>query len=102
MIGLLKAHAFVGSDHWQLPTHERNAVIYEENKDNDPEQVRADYKSVYAEMMDLMTQLTDDDLNDPARFPGMPSEWQPWQVFADNTHKHYRAHLPNVKTFLER
>ena len=99
MIGLLKARAFVGSDYWQLPTDERNAIIYEENKENDPVQVWSDYKSVYAEMMGLMDQLTDDDLNDPARFPGMPPEWQPWLIFAGNTHEHYRAHLPNVKAF---
>jgi len=41
MVGLVKAHALVGSDLWNLPTDERNAAIYKEVRDLPLEQVLA-------------------------------------------------------------
>ena len=33
--------------------------------------------------------VPDKDLMDPARFSGMPADWEPWQVIASNTYEHY-------------
>jgi uncharacterized protein (TIGR03083 family) len=98
--GVLRARAFVGSDLWRMPTLERNEIIYGQYKDRDPDEVLADYQAVHAELMENLEPLDDDDLNEPSHFPGMPSDWQPWQIIADNTYKHYDGHTPHAKAFL--
>lgn len=95
MVNLFKAHAFTGSPYWELPLDERNAVLFEENKDLPLEQVLRESREVFPELMRQLESLTDEDLNDPARFPGMPADWQSWQVIAGNTYEHYEAHLPS-------
>jgi hypothetical protein len=45
MVGLVEAHALVGSELWNLPTDERNAAIYEEIRDQSLEQVLAESTS---------------------------------------------------------
>jgi hypothetical protein len=99
MVNLLKAREFTGADYWDLPTDERNQRIYEERKEIDIELVVEEYAAVYDELIQQLELLTDDHLNDPANFPGMPSDWQPWQVIASNTYKHYEGHIPHAETF---
>lgn len=98
--GMLKAHAFVGSDLWRLPTNERNDVIYGKFKNRDLDAVLADYHAVHIELMENLEPLDDDDLNEPSHFPGMPPDWRPWQIVADNTYKHYDDHTPHALAFL--
>jgi hypothetical protein len=99
---VLKARAFVGSDLWRLPLHERNDVIYNKYKDRDLDEVVADYQAVHEQLMENLEPLTEEDLNEPSHFPGMPPDWRPWQIIADNTYKHYDGHTPHAKAFLEK
>jgi uncharacterized damage-inducible protein DinB len=99
MIGLIEAHALVGSDLWDLPLDERNAAIYAENRDRALEEVRQEADQVYAQLLDQLSTLTEEDLHDPARFPDMPSDWQPWKLIAGNTYEHYDDHLPQALAF---
>ncbi len=94
MIEMIRAHALVGSGLWHLPLHERNDAIYQANRDRALGDVRREAAAVYAELVKELETLSDEDLVDPGRFPGMPAEWLPWDVIAGNTYEHYLDHLP--------
>lgn len=96
MVNMLRAHTFAGSSLWDLPLDARNAAIHEETKGLSLQQALDQSAPVYAELIGLIETLTDEDLNNPQRFPGMPLEWQPWQVIASNTYEHYEQHLPDL------
>jgi hypothetical protein len=101
MIRLLETHVFAGSSLWELPLDERNAAIFAQIKDLRLEQVLAQSTMISLDLINALETTTDDDLNDPARFPGMPLEWKPWQVIASNSNEHYEDHLQQVKAWLQ-
>ena len=100
MVGLIKAHALVGSDLWNLPTDERNAVIYDEVKDLPLEQVLKESDEVYAQLLEVLPSLGDDDLVNPEGFPNMPPDWQPGNIIAQNTFEHYQQHIPDAQRWI--
>lgn len=101
MVGLIKAHALVGSELWNLPTDERNAAIYEEVRQQPLEQVLEESTQVYQELIAVLPSLTDQDLTKPESFPGMPPDWQPWMIIAQNTYEHYQDHIIDVQRWME-
>ena len=101
MVGLISAHALVGSELWNLPTDERNAAIYEEVKDQPVEQVLAESEQVHQQLLDALPSLSDQDLTDPSGFPNMPPDWQPGMLIAQNTYEHYQDHIQDVERWLE-
>ena len=100
MVRLLQARALVGSSLWELPLQERNAAIFNENKDANLEQLLGESQRVFAELTSELDALADDDLDDPARFPGMPLDWKPWRVIASNTYEHYDDHASQAEAWL--
>jgi uncharacterized protein (TIGR03083 family) len=100
MVGMLRAHALVGSELWNLAPAERNAAIFEENRDRPLDDVLKEAPQVFQQLVELVQALDERDLIDPSRFPGMPAEWQPWKIMADNTFDHYRAHAPDIRAWL--
>jgi hypothetical protein len=99
MIGLIEAHALVGSKLWNLPLDQRNAAIYEQNRQRSLEDVQQEGMQVYAQLIEQLLTLSEDDLHDPVRFPGMPPDWQPWKLIAENTYEHYEDHTQQAQTF---
>jgi hypothetical protein len=102
MVGMLQARALIGSDLWQLPPDQRNARIFDENRERSLHDVLAEAQQVHQQFLEGMEALAEDDLVDPHRFPGMPEDWQPWKVLAGNSNEHYRDHSRDVSTWLER
>jgi hypothetical protein len=100
MVGMINAHALEGSDLWNLITDERNAIIHEENRDKSLAEVLDESKQVYLLLMDLLPTMSDDDLTNPENFTGMPPDWQPWTIIADNTYEHYQHHIADIKRWL--
>ena len=100
MVGLIKAHALVGSELWNLPTDDRNAAIYEEVRDQPLSQVLEESTQYYAQLIEVLPSLSDEDLVEPSGFPGMPPDWQPWVVIAQNTYEHYEQHIPDVQRWI--
>ena len=100
MIDVLQARALRGSDLWQLEREERNAAIYEANRDRPLDEVLAEAAQAYRDLEALVEMLDDDDLNDPARFANMPDEWEPWRVIASNCYGHYQQHIPDIRAWL--
>ena len=97
MMALIQAHALVGSELWNLPTDERNAAIYSEVKDLPLEQVLEDSLEVDKQLIEVLPTLSDQDLVNPKDFPGMPPDWMPGVIIAQNTFEHYEQHIPDVQ-----
>lgn len=89
-----------GAELWRLSNDERNRVIYDMYRDQPLSQVLAEARQVYEELVRLLERLDDTDLNDPARFKDMPTDWIPWQVIAGCTFRHYPDHISDVKRWL--
>jgi hypothetical protein len=102
MVNLLEAHALVGSDLWDLPLEQRNAAIYAVNRDRPLRDVLAEAVLVSQDLLRLLPTLSEADLTDATRFPGMPLDWVPWEVIASNTLEHYSDHLTDIRTLLDK
>ncbi|MGW8142740.1 MAG: ClbS/DfsB family four-helix bundle protein, partial [Anaerolineales bacterium] len=100
MIGMIRSHAFKGSDLWDLITDERNAIIHEENRDKSLQQVQDESNQIHQQLMELLPTLSDEDLTNPENFIGMPPDWQPWTILADNTYQHYQHHIRDLKRWI--
>ena len=93
MVGMLQAHALVGSPWWDLPTDERNAHIQAEAAALSVDAVLAVAEMAIRELLEALEALPEAALNDPASFANMPPEWMPGELLAQNTYEHYREHL---------
>lgn len=102
-IGVMRARALVGSELWNLPQDERNAAIYEQNRDRPLEEIEAEHEKTFAEFVLGLAAVSEDELNDPARFPPLAEVipgWLPWRLLYDPYH--YEAHGRDVRDWLER
>jgi uncharacterized protein (TIGR03083 family) len=102
MLGVLRERALVGSDLWNLPLDERNAAIYNQNKDRPLDDVLKESRQVYPQLLELVESLSDEDLNDPSRFSDMPAEWPPRDLVGSNTFEHYADHVAAIRVWLGR
>ena len=95
MVGVLRERALVGSDLWALGMDERNAAVYDENRDRPLADVLAEERATWEALRPGLEALTDEDLAERERFgmSGMPPGVLPWRVFAGNTFVHYEDHL---------
>jgi hypothetical protein len=100
MIGLIKDHALEGSDLWNLPTDDRNAAIYEENRELSLAQVTEESAQVFQQLLELLPTLSDEDLTSPENFLYMPPDWQPRDIIAQNTYEHYQQHIPDLERWI--
>lgn len=94
MVPVIRLRVFSGSEWWALPTDERNALIYQQNNQRPLQEIVQEGQRSYAELVEALQSLSDDDLNDPHHFREMPEDWVPWQIFAGNSSEHYQDHLP--------
>jgi DinB superfamily len=76
-LGVAEAHAVVGSELWQLSQDERNAAVFEQNRRRELQEVLADAQQIFHRYFEAVAALSDEDLNDPSRFAGMPEGWRP-------------------------
>lgn len=101
MVDLLRQRALAGSELWGLPAEQRNAAIFEAQRDRSLDEVRAEARPVFAQLVELLQTLPDQALNDPAAFQGMPADWVPWEIIAENSCTHYQQHRPDVQAWLD-
>jgi len=101
-IELIRTHEFGGSDLWVLPGDERNAAIYQANRGRSLPDIRANAASMRIVLMAALATLEDDELDDPGRFPPMPSDLSPLQIIEDNTWIHYEAHRESLEAWIAR
>jgi len=100
MVDVMEARALVGSEWWELPTHERNAQIYDEYKSVPLQDVLDDATATHQQLVHWIGTLTDAELNDPTSFAGMPADWLFGDILAQNTFLHYGDHAASVARWL--
>ena len=97
---VLRTHVLAGSDLWNLSDDERNEITYQQNKDRPLHDIVNEERQAYTALLEVVQQLSDEDLNDPHCFKNMPQEWRPWQLIAGNSFKHYEDHMPSLRDWL--
>ena len=102
MLNWLQAGRFGGSPLWNEPLDARNRLIWEESRERAADAVRQDSRTVHEALVKTLETLTDAQLNDPGAWPGLPADWIPWQILADNTYDHYHDHTRDLKQYLDR
>jgi uncharacterized damage-inducible protein DinB len=102
MISLIKQHQLNGSKLWDLSTDERNKIIFEENRDRALRDIMTESRKVHADFIQALDNLSDDDLTDASHFKDMPGDWIPWKIIAENSSEHYRQHIPDIKSWLNK
>jgi len=100
MVTVMEARALVGSEWWELPTHGRNARIYEANKSVPLQEVLDNAATVHRHLVDRVGSLSDSDLNEPGQFESMPDNWLFGEILAENTYIHYGDHAATVARWL--
>ncbi len=100
MVGVMQTHALVGSDLWDLPEDERNAIMVTEKRDQPLQEVLTEEQQVYAQFLEAVQALSDEDFTDPRRFREMPEQWLPWRILAGCSFAHYRQHTPSIRAWL--
>ena len=89
-----------GSDLWNLSDDERNEIEYQQNKDRPLNDIVNEERQAYTALLEVVQQLSDEDLNDPHCFKNMPQEWRLWQLIAGDSFKHYEDHMPSLRDWL--
>lgn len=92
MVFMIQSRTLHGSDWWNLPLDVRNDLIFQENKDRTLVDIVDSSRLIHQQLLQLIESLSEDDLQLPSEFPGMPTDWLPWQVIASNTYEHYLEH----------
>lgn len=72
-----------------------NERFYRAQKDRPLERVLADFHGTYQQLLKRLERLSDEDLNQPGRFPGLS---QPlWELIAADTFEHDAEHRADIE-----
>ena len=85
----------------------RNATIYSRNRDRPLREVLVESRQVFRKLMGLVQALPEDWLTDPEQTEWLvASRWGErralWKCVADDSYTHYRQHIPDIRTWLDR
>ncbi len=89
IVPVLRTHVLAGSV-WNLSDDERNEIEYQQNKDRPLNDIVNEERQAYTALLEVVQQLSDEDLNDPHCFKNMPQEWRPWQLWLAKTKEETR------------
>jgi hypothetical protein len=99
-VGMLEAKALVGSPLWRLTEEERNTAVYEQNRERPLQEVLSDSQQAHRRLIDLVTELPEEELLQAEWFAGLPGgEWPPWQVIQVNVSNHYSHHTQDIRSW---
>lgn len=84
--------------HQEIPPSEEseeqlNAMVFEEHKLHPWSALHAESERVYAELIELIEHLSEDDLTAPNRFPSITGEKPLYAAFIGNCYEHDQEHL---------
>jgi hypothetical protein len=99
-LGVAQSLAVVGSELWRLSEDERNAAVFEQNRDRELGDVLAESRQTFRLYLDAVAALSEEDLNDPSQFAEMPEGWRPWRILFDPGH--YQEHADGIRAWLAR
>lgn len=96
MVEVLQLRTLVGSPWWDLPLDERNAHILVEGQSISLLDAYHQEQQVYAELLQQLQKLSDEELEQARFFRDMPPDWKPWEMIASNTYEHYPQHFQDI------
>lgn len=101
ILPIIQTHA-VGGDAglWDLSEEERNEHVYHQYRDVPLSTILANAQQSYGQVLEAAQALSDEDLNQPGCFAGMPADWVPWRLFAGCSFQHYQDHMPSIRAWL--
>ncbi len=102
MLGFLKERRLAGSEWWLKPTDERNQLIYEAFRRSSLETVRDQANKTYAQLVQELNKLSDEDLYDSDHFVDMPADWRLADLIASNTTVHYQDHYADLRDWWQK
>ena len=76
-----------------------NAGFYEENKSRPLNEVIADFRTTYRQIVEAVQALNGEDLFEPRRFAWMKGNAL-WELVAGDTYEHYQEHLQSIQEWL--
>ncbi len=101
-VGMLRARALVGSELWQRSEEERNAVVYEENRDRPLRDILEDAEGVHRALVAVIEHIPESDLFHADWFAALPGDWPPYRVIEANVTEHYRHHLEDLRRWTKK
>lgn len=101
MVGLIHTHTLTDADLWAFDEHERDAIIYDKNKDRPLVEVLAEPRRLIQDLVAAIETLDEAELTDSTRFEGIPAGLMPWQFIAHNTYEHYSVHIQDLESWLD-
>jgi hypothetical protein len=90
------------SEFASLSMDERNAAIYERNKDRAIEDVLRDSERAFNRSLDAVQGLRDEDLHDHEFTRRYDSEYSAHDLIEGDTYGHYQEHIAMVQAWLEK
>ena len=91
----------------QLDLDQRNARVFEENRNRPLHYVLAESQRVFQQLLKLVQALSDEDLTDPHRLePFLDPLWTDglpvWKCIAADSYEHYHQHIPSIRAWLDK
>ncbi len=77
-----------------------NERFYQEQKDRPLERVLADFHGTYQQLLKRLERLSEEDLTQPGRFPGLAEPL--WKLIAADTFEHDAEHRADIERWRER
>jgi uncharacterized protein (TIGR03083 family) len=99
-VGVARTRVLAGSDLWKLGDDERNAIVFERERARPLDDVLRDHRESFDDFMRALDDLTEEELNDPARIRDMIPGWRPWRILYHPGHAD--AHAKDICAWLER
>jgi hypothetical protein len=96
-LGMLRARAVVGSELLRLSEGERNAAVYEQNRERPLPDVLVESERVHRELLAVIEEVSEEDLLQATWFDALPGDWPPCRVVEVNVTEHYRHHLADLR-----
>ncbi len=86
---------------------QRNALIFEDNKDRPLEEVEQESRDVFERLLEVVQTLPERDLLERERFSRYIAQFWPenpplWECIAGNSYEHYREHSPSIEAWLQK
>ncbi len=100
LIPVMQTHVLAGSELWNLPLDERNEIVVLQSRNRSLREILTEEQETYAQFLQAVQTLSEEDFNDPHRFKDMPENWVPWQILAGSSFKHFQDHMPSIREWL--
>ncbi|MEZ4732974.1 MAG: DinB family protein [Caldilineaceae bacterium] len=87
---------------WATPQEARNELLFAQNRERPLDEILAAFRTAFTRFLVVVEGLTDDELNQPGRFPETSTEKLPWQAIAVHSYEHDREHIAMIRDWMQK